>query len=272
MSNKSKIYAVANQKGGVGKTTSVVSLGAFLAAAGRRVLILDLDPQCNATSAVGLNKYEVRQSSYHVLLDEAALAETAVPLPVNGLSIVPANPALAGAEVELVSLMAREYRLQKALAAAPDVYDYILIDCPPSLSLLTINALTAARDGLLIPVQCEYLALEGLSQLTQTIQLVQKHLNPDLQIRGVIMTMYDGRTNLSRQVVEEVRNHFPGKVFRAIVPRNVRLSEAPSFGQPINLYAPDSPGAMAYKVLAAELIQGDKAADSNRKTTKEVAQ
>jgi chromosome partitioning protein len=266
-----KIYAVANQKGGVGKTTSVVSLGAFLAAAGRRVLIVDLDPQCNATSALGLDKNQVRQSSYHLLLDEATLAEVTIPLEVDGLSVVPANPSLAGAEVELVSLMAREYRLQKALVAADTIFDYVLIDCPPSLSLLTINALTAARDGLLIPVQCEYLALEGLSQLTQTIQLVQRHLNPELQIRGVIMTMYDGRTNLSRQVVEEVRTHFPGKVFRAIVPRNVRLSEAPSFGQPISVYAPDSPGAMAYKVLASELIQGDKAMGGQRQPAKEIA-
>jgi chromosome partitioning protein len=253
-----KIYAVANQKGGVGKTTSVVSLGAFLARSGRRVLLVDMDPQCNATSALGVDKNRLQHSTYHLLIEDASLAEATLELEAFKLALLPASPSLAGAEVELVSLLAREYRLQKALAQADGAYDYIFIDCPPSLSLLTVNALTAARDGVLIPVQCEYLALEGLSQLTQTIQLVQKHLNPDLHIRGLIMTMYDSRTNLSRQVVEEVRTHFPGKVFRAIVPRNVRLSEAPSFGQPITAYAPDSPGALAYKVLAAELLQGDK--------------
>jgi chromosome partitioning protein len=265
-----KIYAVANQKGGVGKTTSVVSLGAFLANSGRRVLVVDMDPQCNATSALGVDKNRLHYSSYHLLIEDAALAEATLELEEFKLALVPASPSLAGAEVELVSLLAREYRLQKALAQANGSYDYIFIDCPPSLSLLTVNALTAARDGVLIPVQCEYLALEGLSQLTQTIQLVQKHLNPDLQIRGLIMTMYDGRTNLSRQVVEEVRRHFPGQVFRAIVPRNVRLSEAPSFGQPITVYAPDSPGALAYKVLAAELLQGDKKSGDGQAPLKEV--
>jgi chromosome partitioning protein len=253
-----KIYAVANQKGGVGKTTSVINLAAYLAENGRRVLIVDLDPQCNATSGLGLNKNQVRHSTYDLLLQEVAVADIAIPQEQLKMSILPANPALAGAEVELVNMMAREYRLQAALASANGNYDYILVDCPPSLGLLTVNALTAARDGVLIPVQCEYLALEGLSQLTHTIQLVQKHLNPALHIRGLIMTMYDSRTNLSRQVVEEVRRHFPGKVFRAIIPRNVRLSEAPSFGQPVSQYAPDSPGAVAYKVLAMELLQGDK--------------
>jgi chromosome partitioning protein len=265
-----KIYAVANQKGGVGKTTSVVSLGAFLAKSGHRVLVVDMDPQCNATSALGVDKNRLHPSSYHLLIEDAPLAEATLALEEFNLALVPASPSLAGAEVELVSLLAREYRLQKALAQARDAYDYVLIDCPPSLSLLTVNALTAARDGVLIPVQCEYLALEGLSQLTQTVQLVQKHLNPDLHIRGVIMTMYDGRTNLSRQVVEEVRNHFPGKVFRAIVPRNVRLSEAPSFGQPISAYAPDSPGALAYKILAAELLQGDKKSGDRQTPLKEM--
>jgi chromosome partitioning protein len=264
-----KIYAVANQKGGVGKTTSVVSLGAFLAKSGRRVLIVDMDPQCNATSALGVDKNRLERSAYQLLIEDASLAEATVELRDFNLALVPASPSLAGAEVELVSLLAREYRLQKALAQADGQYDYIFIDCPPSLSLLTVNALTAARDGVLIPVQCEYLALEGLSQLTQTIQLVQKHLNPDLHIRGLILTMYDSRTNLSRQVVEEVRRHFPGKVFRAIVPRNVRLSEAPSFGQPITAYAPESPGGLAYKVLAAELLQGDKKSGDRQSPLKE---
>jgi chromosome partitioning protein len=259
-----KIYAIVNQKGGVGKTTSVINLGAFLAASRCRVLVIDLDSQCNATSGLGLDKNEDRQSTYDLLLEQNPLANIVVYQPETNLFIAPASPALAGAEVELVNVMAREYRLQKGLAHAVDEYDYVLIDCPPSLGLLTVNALTAAKDGVLIPIQCEYLALEGLSQLMQTIQLVQKHLNPVLSIRGLIMTMYDGRTNLSRQVVEEVRTHFPGQVFRTIVPRNVRLSEAPSFGQPINLYAPDSPGALAYKVLTSELLQGDRKKDNGR--------
>lgn len=251
-----KIYAIANQKGGVGKTTTVINLTAYLGSLGRRVLMIDIDPQANATSGLGYDKNEIKLSTYDLLLEEAAMDEVVLHNEEFHLDILPANPSLAGAEVELVNAIGREYRLQKALANANGRYDYILIDCPPSLSLLTLNALTAT-DGILIPVQCEYLALEGLSQLTQTVELVQKYLNPSLEIRGLIMTMYDGRTNLSRQVVEEVRRYFPGKVFRTIIPRNVRLSEAPSFGQPINLYAPTSPGAIAYKILTAELIKGD---------------
>jgi chromosome partitioning protein len=253
-----KIYAVAMQKGGVGKTTSVVNLGAYLVAGGYRVLVVDMDPQANATSNFGFNKREMNPSVYDLLIEEAGCQETTLQHGESCVYLLPSNPELAGLEVELVSLFNREYRLQRALAQANGRYDYILIDCPPSLGLLTVNALTAARDGVIIPVQCEYLALEGLTQLMATIGLVQKHLNPSLEIRGVIMTMYDGRTNLSRQVVEEVRTHFPGLVFRTIIPRNVRLSEAPSFGQPINFYSPSSPGAIAYKVLAAELLRGDK--------------
>ncbi len=258
----SKIYAIVNQKGGVGKTTTVINLCAYLAGSGRRVLLADMDPQANATSGLGYNKYEMGISSYELLLQEAALDEAIIHNETYRLDILPSQPALAGAEVELVNAIGREYRLQNALVEADGRYDYILIDCPPSLSLLTINALTAAKDGVIIPVQCEYLALEGLTQLTQTIDLVQKYLNPELVIRGLVMTMYDARTNLSRQVVEEVRRYFPGKVFRAIVPRNVRLSEAPSYGQPINVYAPHSPGALAYKVLAAELLKGDLMAET----------
>lgn len=253
-----KIYAIANQKGGVGKTTSVISLCAYLANNGRRTLMVDMDPQANATSGFGINKYELTHSIYHLLLEEASPDEVLLTRQEHKVDVIPSHPSLAGAEVELVNAIGREYRLQKALEGINGRYDYILIDCPPSLGLLTVNGLTAARDGVIIPVQCEYLALEGLSQLTQTIALVQKYLNPQLQIRGLIMTMYDSRTNLSRQVVEEVRSHFPGKVFRTIVPRNVRLSEAPSFGQPINAYAPHSPGALAYKVLTAELVKGDQ--------------
>jgi chromosome partitioning protein len=254
----SKIYAIAMQKGGVGKTTSVVNMAAFLARAGHRVLVIDMDPQANATSNFGFNKNEINKSVYNLLLEESSHEQIIIQDQETKVSLMPANPGLAGAEVELVNLMAREYRLRDALVSVNGDFDYILIDCPPSLGLLTINALTAARDGIIIPVQCEYLALEGLTQLMQTIQLVQKHLNPQLQIRGVVMTMYDGRTNLSRQVVEEVRKHFPGKVFRTIIPRNVRLSEAPSYGQPITLYSPDSPGAIAYQFLTKELVAGDK--------------
>jgi chromosome partitioning protein len=223
------------------------------------VLLVDMDPQCNATSGLGFEKHEMKPSVYELLMEEADAGEVRIPYDEPQFDLLPANPALAGAEVELVQEMAREYRLRRALETVAESYDYVLIDCPPSLSLLTINALSAARDGVLIPVQCEYLALEGLTQLVSTIDLVRRHLNPTLAVRGLIMTMYDSRTNLSRQVVEEVRNHFPGKVFRAIIPRNVRLSEAPSFGQPISTYAPSSPGAMAYKVLTAELLQGDMA-------------
>lgn len=245
------------QKGGVGKTTSVVNVGAYLASLGHRVLVVDLDPQANATSNFGFNKQEIDPSVYDLLLEDATFEEVTVEHCDTKVKMLPSNPALAGAEVELVNLMAREYRLSRALQAAQSTYDYILIDCPPSLGLLTINALTAARDGVIIPVQCEYLALEGLTQLLETVHLVKQHLNPDLKIRGLIMTMYDRRTNLSRQVVEEVRAHFPGQVFRTIIPRNVRLSEAPSYGQPIILYAPSSPGGIAYKVLTAELLSGD---------------
>lgn len=258
-----RIYAVANQKGGVGKTTTVVNLCAYLGSSGRRVLMVDLDPQSNATSALGYDKYQMARSTYQLLLQEAPLDEVVLSNSDYCIDILPAHPQLAGAEVELVNAIGREYRLQRALNAVMDRYDYVIIDSPPSLGLLTINALTAAQDGVLIPVQCEYLPLEGLTQLTQTIDLVREYLNPTIRVRGVMMTMYDSRTNLSRQVVEEVRRHFPQKVFRTIIPRNVRLSEAPSHGQPINHYAPASPGAVAYKLLAAELLRGDQLMGTN---------
>lgn len=254
-----RIYAFANQKGGVGKTTSVVNIAAYLAESNMRVLVVDMDPQSNATAALGIDRTKLRGSTYELLLEQIEATTIAVVDPQTNVTVLPAAPALAGAEVELVNLMAREYRLTHALEPIVDAYDYVLIDCPPSLGLLTINALTAAKHGVIIPVQCEYLALEGLTQLMETIDLVRQHLNRSLKVRGLILTMYDGRTKLSRQVVNEVREHFPGKVFRAIVPRNIRLSEAPSYGQPINLYAPDSTGAFGYKVLAAELLQGDNA-------------
>jgi chromosome partitioning protein len=253
-----KIYAVANQKGGVGKTTSVINLGAMLGKNDCKTLIVDIDPQANATSSMGVNKFEVHTSTYDMLLEDVDSAQIKMSVESYRVDVLPSNPALAGAEVELVTALGREYRLQNALKQLDGQYDYVLIDCPPSLGLLTVNALAAASDGILIPVQCEYLALEGLTQLLQTVELVQRFLNPELTIRGVIMTMYDSRTNLSRQVVEEVRRHFKEKVFRTIIPRSVRLSEAPSHALPVSEYAPSSAGAVAYRLLAAELLNGDR--------------
>jgi chromosome partitioning protein len=252
-----KIYALANQKGGVGKTTTAINLGAYLAEAGKRVLIVDIDPQANATSSLGLDKYRLEGSIYEALVSEAPLKRVIMRSPELGIFLAPSSPALAGAEVELVGMLAREYRLQQALNPVATGYDYVLVDCPPSLGLLTINALTAAEDGVIIPVQCEYLALEGLTQLYQTIELVHARLNPKLVVRGMLMTMFDGRTNLAQQVVDEVRRHFGERTFEAVIPRSVRLSEAPSYGQPISSYAPNSAGAVAYAALAQELLAGD---------------
>ena len=256
------IYALANQKGGVGKTTTAINLGACLAERGRQVLLVDADPQANATSSLGLDKSQVSETIYRPLLEESSLAGAILRHPRYKLGLVPSNPDLAGAEVELVNLMGREFRLKRALEPVAERYDYVLIDCPPSLGRLTINALTAASSGVIIPVQCEYLALEGLTQLTRTINLVQTHLNPDLTIRGLLMTMFDGRTNLAQQVVSEVRRHFGHLVFSTIVPRSVRLSEAPSYGEPILHYAPNSTGAQAYWALAEELLNGDGSSHS----------
>lgn len=255
----SKIYAFANQKGGVGKTTSVVNVAAFLAESQMRVLVVDIDPQANATSGFGFDKASITRSTYDLLLEHEKASRLIVHHQASNVFVLPASPALSGAEVELVNLIAREYRLRNGLEEIIDSYDYVLIDCPPSLGLLTVNALTAAKDGVIIPVQCEYLALEGLTQLVDTIRLVRQHLNKRLRIRGLILTMYDNRTNLSREVVSEVRTHFPDQVFQAIIPRNVRLSESPSHGVPISLYDPNSTGAFGYKVLAAEILQGDRA-------------
>jgi chromosome partitioning protein len=256
------IYAIANQKGGVGKTTTAVNLSAYLALGGKRVLLVDMDPQCNASSSLGIDKNKVAPSSYDVLLGEVTAAKATLKNAKLNLAIVPASPALAGAEIELVGELAREYRLRQALATEVEKYDYVLMDCPPSLGLLTVNALTAA-NGVLIPVQCEYLALEGLSQLTRTVQLVKQRLNPQLDIHGLVMTMYDARTALSQQVAVEVEKFFGGKVFRTRIPRNVRLSEAPSHGVPIITYAPSSPGGQAYRALAQELVaQNEPAAGS----------
>lgn len=250
-----KVFAFANQKGGVGKTTTAVNLGAYLAAAGQRVLIVDVDPQANATSSLGTNKHELSTSIYNALLDGVAVEGMIRLTGLVRLDLVPSSPALAGAEVELVNIPKREHLLRIALAPILERYDFIFIDCPPSLGLLTVNALTAARDGVIIPVQCEYLALEGLGQLVQTIELVRRNLNPSLHIRGVVMTMYDSRTRLSQQVVDEVRRYFGKRVFATVIPRSVRLSEAPSYGQPILTYAPHSAGGLAYEMLAKELLR-----------------
>ena len=249
------VLAFANQKGGVGKTTTAVNLGAYLAAAGQSVLLVDIDPQANATSSLGIDKYSLGLSIYDALVDGVNLDQVIQLTSLMRLDLIPSAPALAGAEVELVGVPDREFLLQKALAPVLERYDYVLIDCPPSLSLLTINALTAARNGVIIPVQCEYLALEGLSQLVQTIDLVRRTLNPSLTVQGVVMTMYDARTRLSQQVVDEVRQYFGKRVFATVVPRNIRLSEAPSYGQPILTYAPQSAGSLAYESLARELVR-----------------
>ncbi len=250
------VYALANQKGGVGKTTTAVSLADGLAIRGQRTLLIDVDPQANATSSLGFDKQHIQPSLYAVLLQDMPLRDILLPTARPQLALAPSAPALAGAEVDLVSELGREYRLRDALAAVRDEYDYVIIDCPPSLGLLTINALAAA-DGVIIPVQCEYLPLEGLAMLMQTIELVRRRLNPRLTIQGVMMTMYDGRTNLAQQVVGEVRDHFGARLFSTIVPRSVRLSEAPSFGRTIFQYAPSSPGGVAYARLAEELLARD---------------
>ena len=246
-----KTIAIVNQKGGVGKTTTCVNLAAGLTAAGSRVLVCDFDPQGNATSGLGVDKVNSTPSIYDVVINDADPRRAIVRTPWT--DVLPANKALSGATVELIALPNREYRLRDALAKVADRYDFILIDCPPSLELLTLDALCAA-DTLLVPVQCEYYALEGLSDLLYTVRLAKRSLNPRLELEGVVLTMYDGRTNLSMQVAEEVKRHFPGKVYTSVIPRNVRLSEAPSHGKPITSYDPLSRGAEAYSQLAAEVI------------------
>ncbi|MDC3414918.1 AAA family ATPase [Aquibacillus sp. 3ASR75-11] len=258
-----KIIAIANQKGGVGKTTSAVNLSACLAYLNHKVLLVDIDPQGNATSGVGINKADMDECIYNVLVEDLDANKVCVKTPVENLDAIPATIQLAGAEIELVPTISREVRLKKALEKVKDHYEYIIIDCPPSLGLLTINSLTAA-DSVLIPVQCEYYALEGLSQLLNTIRLVQKHLNKDLMIEGVLLTMLDARTNLGIQVIEEVKKYFQDKVYRSIIPRNIRLGEAPSHGQPIILYDPKSRGAEVYLDLAKEVIaNGERVRERN---------
>lgn len=252
-----RTYTLVNQKGGVGKTTTAINLGAYLAYYGQRVLLVDLDPQANATSCVGVDKKTVRGGTYEALISAAPAASFVLHNPRLKLSLLPATPSLAGAEIELVSELGRESFLKKALTPLIDRYDYILVDCPPSLGLLTLNGIIAGRDGVIIPVQCEYLPLEGLSQLNQTLDRVRSAIYPDLKVRGVVLTMFDARTNLSNDVVNEVRRHFSDLVFATIIPRTVRLAEAPSYGQPISVYAPNSGGALAYAALAREVLEGD---------------
>ncbi|MBM4235071.1 MAG: ParA family protein [Firmicutes bacterium] len=248
-----RVMAIANQKGGVGKTTTAINLSASLAAGGSKVLLIDTDPQGNSTSGVGFNKNEEKSCIYNVLIDDLPLMEVIRASKWPGLSVVPATIQLAGAEIELVDMDKREGRMKRALEPIRSKYDFVIIDCPPSLGLLTLNALTAA-DGILIPIQCEYYALEGLGQLMNTIALVRKHLNKDLRIEGVLLTMYDSRTNLSEQVAEEVRKYFKQYVFNTVIPRNVRLSEAPSYGKHILEYDPRSRGAELHLDLAREVL------------------
>lgn len=248
-----KIIALANQKGGVGKTTTAVNLSACLAFLGKKTLLVDNDPQGNSTSGIGIDKGSVEKSIYDVLISEIDIKEVIQDTMLENLHVCPSNIQLAGAEIELVNQIMRESRLKSALSSIREDYDYILVDCPPSLGLLTLNSLTAA-DTILVPIQCEYYALEGLAQLMNTVKLVRKHLNPSLEVEGVVLTMFDSRTNLSLQVVEDVRRYFNDKVYGTLIPRNVRLSEAPSYGLPIILYDKSSKGAESYLSLASEVI------------------
>ncbi|HKK01573.1 MAG TPA: AAA family ATPase [Desulfuromonadales bacterium] len=249
-----QVIVIANQKGGVGKTTTAVNLAASLAAAEKRTLLIDMDPQANACSGLGLDKSSQELTVYNALLGEVSAKEIVVKTSLAQLDILPSNTDLIGAEIELVTALARETKLQGVINELKGDYDYILIDCPPSLGLLTLNALTAA-DSVLIPLQCEFYAMEGLSQLMNTIRLIQKELNPRLKLRGILLTMFDGRNNLSHQVSDEIRKHFGDQVFQAVIPRNVRLSEAPSHGLPVLLYDITSRGATAYLDLAKEIIE-----------------
>lgn len=249
-----RTIAIANQKGGVGKTTTSINLSASLAAMGKKVLVIDTDPQGNTTSGFGVEKNELDNTVYELMLSECSIRECILNDVIPGVSIIPSNVNLAAAEIELIGVDRKEYILKREVEWVKDSYDYIIIDCPPSLSMLTINAMTTA-DTVLVPIQCEYYALEGLSQLIHTVNLVKERLNPDLDIEGVVFTMFDARTNLSIQVVENVKNHLSQRVFKTVIPRNIRLAEAPSYGTPINLYDPKSAGAEAYMSLAKEIVE-----------------
>ena len=250
----SRIIAIANQKGGVGKTTTAINLSSCLAEAGKKVLTIDLDPQGNMTSGLGVDKNELENTVYELMLDECSIKESMADTVVEGMKIIPSNVNLAGAEIELLGINEKEYILKNALSSILSDYDYIFIDCPPSLSILTLNALTAAH-AVIVPIQCEFFALEGLGQLMNTVKLVKQHLNSNLQIDGVICTMFDSRTNLSAQVVEEVKRFFSSKVYGTAIPRNIRLAEAPSYGLPIETFDSKSSGATAYRDLAEEFLQ-----------------
>lgn len=250
-----KIVSIANQKGGVGKTTTSINLSTILAKKGKKVLMIDADPQGNASSGVGVDK-EVEESVYDILIGDTEIKDVVIKTNIKNLYVCSSNINLAGAEVELVSVMSREYRLKEKLDEVKDEYDYIIIDCPPSLGLITLNAFTAS-DSVLIPVQCEYYALEGLGQLINTINLVKKHLNKNIDIEGALLTMYDARTNLSNQVVKEVKKYFNDKVYKNVIPRNVKLSEAPSYGMPISIYDPRSKGAKSYEKFVKEFMKNN---------------
>ena len=262
----SRIIAIANQKGGVGKTTTAVNISTTLAKLGKKVLLIDGDPQGNATSGVGIDK-DTEISLYDAIIGDVDLKTTLQPTVVKNLLVCPSNMNLAGAEVELVSQMSREFRLKEKLDEVRDDFDFIFIDCPPSLGLITVNAFTAA-DSVLIPVQCEYYALEGLQQLLNTISLVKKHLNKNLEIEGAVLTMYDIRTNLSNQVVKEVKKHFDDKVYKTVIPRNIKLSEAPSYGMPISIYDPKSKGAKCYEKLSKEILKAEIERNKSKKEEK----
>ena len=249
-----KVISFINQKGGVGKTTTCVNLASYLAEYGKKVLLIDMDPQGNATSSVGINKEDKHKTVYNVLINEDDIKDVILPTPFKNLDCIPANVDLAGAEVELVDVSNREKVFSKAISKIKDEYDFICIDCPPSLGLITVNSLTAS-NGVIIPIQCEYFALEGLSVLMYTLKLVKKHLNPEIDVEGVVLTMKDGRSNLGNSVAEEVSKYFNDKVFKTIIPRNIRLAEAPSYGEPILTYDPRSTGAKAYKELTEEFLR-----------------
>ena len=252
-----KIISFINQKGGVGKSTTCVNLASCLAEMGKKVLLIDMDPQGNATSSVGINKEDKHKTIYNVIINEDDIAEAVLDTPFKNLKLIPANVDLAGAEIELVDVNNREKVFRKAVSKIKDDYDFICIDCPPSLGLITVNSLTAS-DGVIIPIQCEYFALEGLSVLMYTLKLIKKHLNPDIDVEGVVLTMKDGRSNLGSSVAEDVGKYFKEKVYKTLIPRNIRLAEAPSYGEPINYYDPKSSGGVAYKQLALEFLKNNK--------------